>query len=90
MKLESRGPNKSKRQVEGASRPALDWVWHAAAKQRAGTTRSPASENQSRQHLAPLTLNVSLQMEATDHKPFPSVAAWSHPEPISLRLARAS
>lgn len=69
---------------------SLDWGWHAAAKQHEGTTHSPALESHSRQHLAPLTLNVSLQMEATDHQPFPSAAVWSHPEPISLCPACAS
>lgn len=87
MKLELQQPNKSKHQAEGASWLALDHGWHAAAKQRTGTTSGPASENQSRQHLGPFTLNVSLQIEVTDHKPFPSVPMWSHPQPTSLHPA---
>lgn len=77
---------KGAKQVQEAGRRSrlLALAW-AAMLLLSNVQAQPAAcpENQSRQRRAPLALNVSLQMEVTDHKPFPSAAMWSHPEPIS-------
>lgn len=83
-RAEVAGPNKpGSRQKEQAGR-------HRRGLPTCRHSHSPAQGKQPRQHRAPLTLNASLQMQAADHNPFPSVAEWACPQAISPRLVRAS
>lgn len=75
----------AKQGQEASRRSSLLVLARAAMLLLSNVQAQPAarSENRSRRHRAPLASNVSLQMEVTDRKPFPSAAMWSHPEPVS-------